>query len=152
MESQVKVYKCEQCNKLYKSKSGLYNHNKRFHKIPIVEQPVSEVSEIPIPQVSIDNIITKNVTFVTCGEKNLKNILTRKENFQILEKLTDFNKRHQENHDIYLTNDCDVSGYVYRGDNKFEEITKTEIFNILIFTGINYHLEYVELENINEFQ
>ena len=56
MESQVKVHKCEKCNKIYKSKSSLCHHNKRFHKIPIVEQPVLP----PAPLVSISNTIIKN--------------------------------------------------------------------------------------------
>ena len=30
MESQVKVHKCEKCNKFYSSMSSLCNHNKRF--------------------------------------------------------------------------------------------------------------------------
>ena len=60
MESQVKVHKCEKCNKIYKSKSSLCNHNKRFHKIPIVEQPVPPVPPPapiapPLPLVSISN-------------------------------------------------------------------------------------------------
>jgi hypothetical protein len=98
-----------------------------------------------------NNTINNNITLVKFGQENLRNTLTKKEKFQILDKmyysleesikLTHFNEKHPELRNIYITNMRDDIAYVYNGGNKFEAISKMETINDLI----NTHIENIEL-------
>jgi hypothetical protein len=100
---------------------------------------------------TINNIINNNITLVKFGEENLEKTLTKREKVKILEnmyysleesiKLTHFNKKHPEMHNICITNLRDEIGYVYNGGNKFDAVPKKEIYNQLI----HKHIEHIEL-------
>lgn len=61
MSNQIESYKCDICNKNYKSYKSKWNHNKQFHKNP--EQNISNTSSLnqitPIVNTSNIKIICK---------------------------------------------------------------------------------------------
>jgi hypothetical protein len=82
MESHVKVDKCEKCNK-------------RFHKIPIVEQPVLLVVQV-LPPASIAPLVSINNTIIKNECEYCKKVLSRIDNLIRHEKICKKKKRLDE--------------------------------------------------------
>ena len=46
---------CELCKKEYKSKKSLWNHNNKYHKMPIIHKPDDDHPKIIQKQVILEN-------------------------------------------------------------------------------------------------
>jgi hypothetical protein len=147
-EKQNKEYE-ELKNKMNEILKCMKIHPKTLQKIN--KQLINNNSNSNNTTNNSNNTINNNITLVKFGQENLKNTLTKKEIFQILDKrylsleesikLTHFNEKHPELRNIYITNMRDDIAYVYNGGNKFEAISKLETINDLI----NTHVDNIEL-------
>jgi hypothetical protein len=61
-------FKCNLCNKDYKSYQSLWNHNKKFHTI--IHNDVKETSkEIKLPSNNVNKLSNENLTCINCNRK-----------------------------------------------------------------------------------
>lgn len=148
------LIKCENCSKLFKHKSSMYHHKKTCcslanisaSRIENISQKI-QTNNIQNNNVNVDGNVSVNV--VKFGDENLsyisddlyKQILGR--GLRAVEEFIEhshFNKKHPENHNLYVANIRDEYLVLYDGD-KWIITKRNEKLEDIIYAKSDYLYE-----------